>query len=113
MPWRFAEDCPKCGEPLVIKLRRDDRRPFLSCSAYPACEFSEAWEPKLQEMRRLLTAVGVRDSEGRQSLGVRELDQALKRLAALCAPKRNRGETRLAVRMSKEIKSLRAKLRGI
>jgi hypothetical protein len=32
--------CPRCKAPLVKRLRRRDRCPFIGCSAYPRCKYS-------------------------------------------------------------------------
>lgn len=50
--FRLQADCPWCQEPLVLKRRRADGKPFLSCSDYPQCDFTEDYHPELLHYAR-------------------------------------------------------------
>jgi len=41
---RVSASCPSCGAPLMLRLRRDDRSPFVGCRAFPRCRFAEPYE---------------------------------------------------------------------
>jgi DNA topoisomerase I len=41
----YAEEpCPKCGKRLVLRWSKKGNQPFLSCEAYPECDFSGGFE---------------------------------------------------------------------
>ena len=56
--FRLATECPKCGEPLRVRRRRDDGGEFLGCSAYPRCAHAEEYDPFLTAMMEQIEALG-------------------------------------------------------
>jgi DNA topoisomerase-1 len=40
-----GRDCPKCGEPLIIKWGRYGK--FIGCSNFPECRHTEPWLEKI------------------------------------------------------------------
>lgn len=41
---KTGQACPECGKPLVVKTGRFGK--FISCSGYPKCEYSHAYQVK-------------------------------------------------------------------
>ena len=37
-----SDECPKCGMTLSVKTRRSDGGPFVGCSGYPSCRFTQS-----------------------------------------------------------------------
>lgn len=38
---RIVKHCPRCGQPLVERTNYQTGDPFLGCTAYPSCTYSE------------------------------------------------------------------------
>jgi len=37
-----GKDCPKCGEPLIVRRNKKDNTKFFGCSNFPECVHTES-----------------------------------------------------------------------
>jgi ssDNA-binding Zn-finger/Zn-ribbon topoisomerase 1 len=102
---RLAWTCPKCGTALARRLNRKDRTYFLGCTAFPACRFTEPYEPRLQDALRQLVVQKVEQETLRQ----RMLDE-LRALIFLAHPDRWHGDP-VAQELTAALNDLRHRLR--
>lgn len=138
--WRLHADCPWCHAPLVLKRRRVDGKPFLSCAAYPGCDFTEDYHPELlhyvrpndrtlaqlREDIRQLTAerddlrwhlrlerqrTAPPSSPPASSAERQALVKDLTRMLTVCHPDRWGGESAVAHELTKHLVSLRDRLK--
>lgn len=48
----YADDpCPKCGKKLVLRWSKKGNQPFLSCEAFPDCDFAGSYEKDGENVR--------------------------------------------------------------
>jgi ssDNA-binding Zn-finger/Zn-ribbon topoisomerase 1 len=45
-----TESCPVCRAWLVTRHRRADGQPFIGCSRFPACRFTEPYDARLSRL---------------------------------------------------------------
>lgn len=51
---RVSEQCPQCSEELILRRNRRTGDPFVSCSAYPDCTFSEGIEDRTAKLSAVI-----------------------------------------------------------
>jgi ssDNA-binding Zn-finger/Zn-ribbon topoisomerase 1 len=85
--------CPDCDSPLRVRTNRSDGTAFIGCTTFPACRFTQPLLPALAHRVRQLQdelddqrALGVVGVD--RDLALRDLDRALRDLAALAHPDR-------------------------
>lgn len=79
MAWIITDECPKCGEVLVVKVNRKNGQYFIGCSGWPDCEFTSRYDRALEE--------AVVDLETRKNEGI-NWSKELKALIAMVHPDR-------------------------
>jgi ssDNA-binding Zn-finger/Zn-ribbon topoisomerase 1 len=102
---RLSWTCPTCGTGLAIRRNRKERSYFLGCTAFPACRFTEPYEPRLQDALQSLVVHKVQEETLRQ----RMLDE-LRALIFLSHPDRCQGNP-VAQELTAALNDLRHRLR--
>lgn len=51
-PTRLSTECPMCG--CAMRLRTSKTGPFLGCTAFPRCKFTEAFDLNVARIAREL-----------------------------------------------------------
>lgn len=97
--WVVAEECPLCGEPVLVQKNRTTGEPFISCSGWKAtgCRFTEPYDARLQRLGRENDALDRRCRELETAMRPRHADTAerkelankLRDLMAIMHPDKN------------------------
>lgn len=102
---RLAWDCPRCGAALVLRTNREKTRKFLGCDDFPACRFSEEYEPRLDAALALMLSQKIDAESLRQSF-----QDEIRALIFLAHPDRWPGNP-LAHELTAALNDLRQRLR--
>ena len=86
--------CPECERGhLRVRRRRVDREPFIGCSKYPACNFIESYDERIQELLKELNAArawaSLNFKAARSKQSPADLDYQVKELIFAFHPDRN------------------------
>lgn len=93
---RASEQCPWCNEELVLRRNKRTGEPFVSCSAYPDCIFSESIEDRTAKLTAVInelnSTIEKMESEPKVSLLLTDAggiaDRGLRKLVAQWHPDR-------------------------
>jgi len=114
--------CPHCKKWLVVRHRRNDNQPFVSCSGYPDCRFAANYDEQLQKIHSHISQLQQTIGELRRQLRSQQPrshepasrgrdDPLFKQLLFTCHPDKW-GNNPIAEELTKLIVSLREKARA-
>lgn len=46
---KIIDSCPQCSKPLLVRKRKVDNEPFVSCSGFPKCRFATDYNAPINE----------------------------------------------------------------
>jgi ssDNA-binding Zn-finger/Zn-ribbon topoisomerase 1 len=85
---RLSGDCPTCSKPLVLRRARQGGDPFIGCTGYPACCFTEKFDAHLQDVLGRLDAMERECAALRQRMSTMEAARRGTADADACEPLR-------------------------
>ena len=110
---RLTGDCPKCGSEIVVRRRRVDGEPFLSCIAYPTCKWAGDYDRTIDELSDQM--MELRDENRRlRASGPKadfDIDRELRSIIAIAHPDKWPKAGALAHEITTLLNALRGRLK--